>query len=145
MRRYSVAAGISFHRGRILLGRRIRSESQFAGFWEFPGGKIEEGESNVEALKREFMEELGVEVLRQQPFTRLEWKYPDRIVDLDFFLVELSEVQPELLKKNAHSEIEWMTLEQAMGCELLPANIEVFKKIKSQMTLIENFFNPTQN
>lgn len=143
MRRYSVAAGISFHEGCILLGRRIRSESQFAGYWEFPGGKIEEGESDVEALRREFMEELGVEVLRHQSFIQLEWAYPDRIVDLNFFLVELSEVQPALLKKNAHSEIEWMSLEKAMNCELLPANVEVFQKIKSQMPIIERFFDRT--
>jgi 8-oxo-dGTP diphosphatase len=141
MRRYSVAVGISFHSGRVLLGRRIRSESQYAGYWEFPGGKIELGESSVDALKREFREELGTEVLRHQDFVQMDWVYPDRIVDLHFFLVKLSEVKTELLERNAHSEIRWVPLDEALLLNLLPANIEIVQRLQAQSNEVLAFFD----
>lgn len=86
-RRIHVAAGILRDpTGRVLLAER-RHDRLFAGFWEFPGGKVQPDETAAAALRRELAEELGIEVAACEHFRTLEHDYPDRLVRLDFFLV----------------------------------------------------------
>ncbi len=86
-RRIHVVAGILRDRsGRVLLAER-RHDRLFAGFWEFPGGKIQPGETPEAALCRELAEELGIEAAGLEPFRTLDHDYPDRLVRLEFFLV----------------------------------------------------------
>lgn len=68
--------------GRVLLTRRAEDAHQ-GGLWEFPGGKVEEGESLSQALRREIWEELGIEVSTHQPLIDLTYNYPDKRVRLD--------------------------------------------------------------
>ncbi|HEX5962078.1 MAG TPA: Nudix family hydrolase [Rhodanobacteraceae bacterium] len=77
-----VAAGIlSDDQGRILLMQRLPGK-HLAGLWEFPGGKLEPGETVGQALVRELAEELGVEVLASEPLISVPWQYPEKTVRL---------------------------------------------------------------
>lgn len=90
-----VAAGILRDAdGRVLIAERT-GDHAFAGLWEFPGGKIEAGEESVVALRREMLEELGVEILDQSLFMSIEHDYPDRSVSIDFYLIERWKNLPE--------------------------------------------------
>ena len=82
-----VAAGILRDGlGRVLISERT-GDPAFSGLWEFPGGKIGDGEEPVAALGRELDEELGIEILEQSFFMRIDHDYPDRSVRIDFYLV----------------------------------------------------------
>jgi 8-oxo-dGTP diphosphatase len=77
-----VAAGIlTDARGRVLLMQRLPGK-HLAGLWEFPGGKVEPGETVAHALIRELDEELGIEVLASVPLISLPWRYPEKSVRL---------------------------------------------------------------
>jgi len=70
-----VVAGVIFHQGLILLHQRKKGDL-LEGTWEFPGGKIEEGESEKEALKREIMEEMGLEIEVKEKLGEVVHPYP---------------------------------------------------------------------
>ena len=80
------AAVIIDHRGCCLISRRHDHLHQ-GGLWEFPGGKLESGESATAALQREIAEELGLEVVDSEHFMRVEHRYTDKHVCLEFFKV----------------------------------------------------------
>ncbi|MBA1202447.1 Nudix family hydrolase [Pseudomonas capeferrum] len=83
MKRIHVAAAvIRGDDGRILIARRADTQHQ-GGLWEFPGGKVEDGESIEQALARELREELGIEVTRSRPLIKISHDYPDKQVLLD--------------------------------------------------------------
>lgn len=81
-----VAAVIDDGEGRVLLALRPEDKHQ-GGLWEFPGGKIDDGESAAAALKRELFEELGIEVDAARPLLRVRHRYPDKSVALDVWRV----------------------------------------------------------
>ena len=82
-----VAAGVLQRRdGRILLAQRLDG-TPYAGYWEFPGGKLEPGESPAQALLRELHEELGIDVLQSAPWLTRVYVYPHATVELNFFRV----------------------------------------------------------
>lgn len=74
------------HAGRILISQR-KEDCAYAGQWEFPGGKVEQGESVQQALARELDEELGLRIERSRPLIRIRFEYPDRKVFLDTWQV----------------------------------------------------------
>ena len=80
--------------GRILLSRRADHAHQ-GGLWEFPGGKLDPGETLAQALKREIREELGIEVQSHSPLIRINHRYPDRSVLLDVHRVTAYSGVPE--------------------------------------------------
>ncbi len=82
-----VAAVISNPRGEILLTQRLPDAHQ-GGLWEFPGGKVEINESAEHALKRELMEEVGLEIHAERPLIRIRHDYPDKSILLDVWRVE---------------------------------------------------------
>lgn len=80
-----VAVGVLIRpNGDVLLGQRPGGKP-YAGYWEFPGGKVEAGESILAALKREFVEELGIHILTAEPWCGLEYVYPHAHVRLHFY------------------------------------------------------------
>ena len=82
-----VAVGIARDpMGRLLVGQRPSCKAH-PGKWEFPGGKLEPGESVFKALVREFREELGLEIIRAEPAFVVRHRYPDRSVELNIWQV----------------------------------------------------------
>lgn len=83
-----VVAGALFDRdGRVLIAERPAGKP-LAGRWEFPGGKLNPGEAEQQALARELAEELGVAVTASRPFMRLRHQYPQRTIELSMWIVE---------------------------------------------------------
>ena len=124
---FRVAAGILHdHDGRVLITERL-CDGPFDGLWEFPGGKIGGDESSGEALKRELAEELGIEVTDLQPLMELHHEYPDRIVDLEFFLVSDWNGEPEGLEGQG---LRWLAAAELDPGELLPADAPVVAAIQ---------------
>lgn len=86
--------------GSLLLAQRPPGKP-YAGYWEFPGGKVEPSESVLDALKREFEEELGVKVLQAQPWCCVEHVYPHAHVHLHFFIIRDWQGEPQSLEGQA--------------------------------------------
>ena len=86
--------------GDVLLGQRPDGKP-YAGYWEFPGGKVESGEAIIDALKREFVEELGVEVLSAEPWCGVEHVYPHAHVRLHFYISHEWRGEPQSLENQA--------------------------------------------
>ena len=127
MNHFHVAAGILCDAdGRILIAERIGG-GPFQGLWEFPGGKITDGESAIEALSRELAEELGIEITRYASFMNLRHEYDDRIVTIEFFIVSNWNSEPVGREGQA---LRWVPREQLDAAELLPADVPVIEALK---------------
>ena len=128
MRRLRVAAGIlrdSY--GRVLIAERVGG-GPFQGMWEFPGGKIGDGESAVEALARELAEELGIGLGNTEHFMFLEHDYADRSVAIDFFLVQCWKGEPSGLEGQ---QLRWVDATGLADHNLLPADVPVIEALAS--------------
>lgn len=127
MNYFNVAAGILCDaEGCILIAERLGG-GPFHGMWEFPGGKIADDESAVEALARELAEELGIEVTSCVPFMNLRHEYDDRIVTIEFFLVNDWASEPVGREGQA---LRWVPREQLNADELLPADVPVVEALR---------------
>ena len=126
MNQFHVAAGILRDAdGRVLVSERL-CDGPFNGLWEFPGGKIADGEAPIDALRRELVEELGIEVAEASPYMALHHEYPDRIVDLEFFLVTAWQGEPAGLEGQG---LRWLLPSELRSDELLPADAPVIEKL----------------
>jgi len=96
MRRFEVAAGILWNGSQVLIARRHDHDHQ-GGRWEFPGGKKHAGETIEACLRREFEEELGIEVEVGRLWRALTHRYPDRTVTLNFFFCRHASGEPKAL------------------------------------------------
>jgi 8-oxo-dGTP diphosphatase len=97
----NVAVGILMKpNGDVLLGQRPAGKP-YAGYWEFPGGKVEAGESILDALKREFVEELGLQILSAEPWCGVEYVYPHAHVRLHFYISRHWSGEPQCLEGQA--------------------------------------------
>ena len=117
-----VAVGILMQaNGDVLLGQRPDGKP-YAGYWEFPGGKVEAGEPILDALKREFVEELGVRILEAEEWCGVEHVYEHAHVRLHFFISRAWEGQPQSLEGQAFA---W---QGTVGVSpLLPATIPLLE------------------
>jgi 8-oxo-dGTP diphosphatase len=109
--------------GATLLAQRPYGKA-YAGYWEFPGGKIEPGESVAEALRREIREELGVEIERAYPWITRVFAYPHATVRLHFHRVSAWRGEPHALE---HRALAWQLPEAITVAPLLPANGPVLR------------------
>jgi 8-oxo-dGTP diphosphatase len=113
-----VAAVLRDAAGRVLIAQRPPGK-HMAGYWEFPGGKILAGESGEQALTRELAEELGVALRRCHPLLQLRHDYPDRVVQLDVFVVDEYGGEPSGLEAQA---LKWVAVAELAEQALLPAD-----------------------
>ena len=124
---FDVAAGILCDpEGRILIAERIGG-GPFNGLWEFPGGKIVEGETAPEALSRELAEELGIEMTHFSSFMNIRHEYDDRIVTIEFFIVSDWNCEPVGREGQA---LRWVPAESLDANELLPADMPVVEALR---------------
>ena len=107
-----------------------RGYGDFKGGWEFPGGKIEEGETPQEALKREIMEELDTEISVGELIETVEYDYPTFHLSMDCFWCEI--VKGDLILKE-HEAARWLTKKQLDEAEWLPADMAVVERLYETM------------
>ena len=107
-----------------------RGYGDFKGGWEFPGGKIEEGETPEQALKREIMEELDTEISVGELIDTIEYDYPQFHLSMDCFWCEI--VSGNLVLKE-HESARWLTKKQLNDVKWLPADVTLIEKIGKEI------------
>ena len=104
-----------------------RGYGDFKGGWEFPGGKIEDGETPQEALVREIKEELDIEISVGELIDTIEYDYPTFHLSMDCFWAEI--VSGDLVLKE-HEAAKWLRLEELESVDWLPADVTLVEKVK---------------
>ena len=107
-----------------------RGYGEFKDGWEFPGGKIEEGETPQDALKREIMEEQDTEIKVGELIDTIEYDYPTFHLSMDCFWAEV--ITGHLVLKEAEAA-KWLTKEQLDSVDWLPADVTLIDKIRIEL------------
>ncbi len=126
-----VVAGIITNEADLVLIAKRPEGKPLAGYWEFPGGKLEAGESGMDALRRELREEINVNVLEAIPWFSIQHQYPNKKVSLEVWQVQGFEGAPI---GNEGQEIRWVTREALSNYHFPEANTEIIKRCQDQKT-----------
>lgn len=128
MKTIKVVAAVIRDAGRIFA--TSRGYGDYKGWWEFPGGKVEHGETPQRALVREIREELDTEIRVGELIDTIEYDYPTFHLSMDCFWAEVVSGNLELKEAEA---AKWLTKEELYSVEWLPADIILIEKIKKEM------------
>jgi len=126
-----VAAVIRDEEGRVLMTKRPEGR-HMGGLWEFPGGKIDDGEAPSQALMRELHEELGIEIVIQRPLTFAVHEEPDLRILLLFFDAQISGGEPHGYEGQA---VEWVAIQDLPSLPTPPADAELIHLLANGYTL----------
>jgi len=122
-----VVAGIlRDRRGRALFAQR-RADSHLAGTWEFPGGKVEPGESLEAALRRELHEELGIHIGAVEPLISIPWRYPQKSIVLHALRVASFRGEPHARE---HQAVRWIELHEAIDMPMPPPDRPILSALR---------------
>ena len=141
MKTVRVVAGIIIEDGKVFATQRGYGE--FKDGWEFPGGKIEQGETPEEAVVREIMEELDTEVEVKELFDTVEYDYPKFHLSMDCFICKIKKGDLVLkeheaakwLTKEKLGTVEWLTKETLHTVDWLPADYGLVEKLREMLSL----------
>ena|SRR5436190_21935386 len=125
--RIDVVAAIIRRNERILITKRL-GNVHLAGMWEFPGGKVEAGESLPAALEREIREELGIEISVAGKFLTIEHDYPSKSVCLHFFNCSIVDGHPQ---RFGVADYQWVEPKRLGDFEFPPADAELIRKLQA--------------
>jgi mutator protein MutT len=128
-----VSAGLVFRDGRVLITQR-RATDHLGGLWEFPGGKRRAGESFEDCLRRELMEELGIEVEVGERIATIKHDYPEKSVHLEFFLCRWSRHEPQAI---GCADFAWVNREQLANYTFPAADEQLLAKLRDTSALWE--------
>lgn len=128
MKRVEVVAAIIREGDKILATQRGYGE--FAGGWEFPGGKIEKGESKEAALRREILEELQIIIEVDDYLLTVEYDYPSFHLTMHCYFCHVIEGKLNLLE---HSDGRWLSKNELESVEWLQADVSVVERLKMEM------------
>lgn len=128
MKQIKVVAAIIKNEDKILATKRGYGE--FINMWEFPGGKIESGETKKQALVREIKEELNIEINVDKFALDIEYQYPNFYLFMSCFMCSIKEGSIELLE---HNDGKWITKEELNTLKWLPADIDAVNYLKENM------------
>ena len=117
-------------KGETIIFATQRGYGDFKGGWEFPGGKIEEGETPQDALKREIMEELDTKINVGDLLDTVEYDYPTFHLSMDCFLCEI--VEGDLVLKE-HEAAKWLTKSELGSVDWLPADLSLIEKLQGRI------------
>ncbi len=121
-----VVAALIRENGRFLICRRPEDKAR-ALLWEFPGGKVEQGETGEEALERECAEELGVILEVGEIYSAVTHRYPDLQVHLMLYHARIMTGRPRRLE---HAALRWVTPAELSGYDFCPADREIIQKLE---------------
>lgn len=120
-----VVAAIILKKDRFLIARRPANKARPL-LWEFPGGKVEPGETHAQALARECAEELGVQIHVGRQYMQVEHRYPDITVCLFVYTAALERDEPRALEGQ---ELAWVTANETAGYSFCPADTDILKRL----------------
>ena len=125
MKHINVVAAVIVRNGKIFATQRGYGE--WKDWWEFPGGKIEPGESPEDALQREIREELAIDIAIGRLLTTVDYDYPDFHLTMHCYLCHLKDdIQPHLLE---HEAARWLGKDNLEEVKWLPADVEAIKAL----------------
>lgn len=125
MKTIDVVAALIVHDGSIFATQR--GYGDWKGYWEFPGGKVEPGESPEDALKREIREELATEISVDSYVTTVEWDYPSFHLSMRCYLCSVISGSLTLLE---HSEAAWLDRGHLRSVQWLPADEDIMDEVE---------------
>lgn len=130
MKTIEVVAALIVHEGRIFATQRGYGE--WKGYWEFPGGKIEPGETPEEALVREIREELATEICVERYVTTIEWDYPAFHLSMRCYLCSIVSGNLTLLE---HEAATWLDRQNLRSVQWLPADKTILDEIDNRILI----------
>lgn len=140
MKSINVVAAVIIDENKVFATQRGYGE--FKGQWEFPGGKIEEGETPKEALRREIMEELDTEIEVGKLLTTVEYDYPNFHLSMDCFLCRVK--KGDFVLKE-HEAARWLTEKTLYDVQWLPADLAILSELKEFFISVKkDFIAPNQ-
>jgi len=127
VKRIHIVAAVIFNqdKSKIFITKRPDDKHK-GGYWEFPGGKVELGESVEHAMVRELEEEIGIQVTQQSLFEHLEYDYPDKSLKFDFILVTDFDGEPY---GREGQQGMWVSIEQLKAFEFPEANVPILQRV----------------
>ena len=125
MPHYDVTAGLIWKEGKLLIATRPKG-THLEGFWEFPGGKQEEGENLKECLKREIEEELGIKVMVDELFLTVDHEYPNKRISLHVFNCTWLKGEPAPQQRQ---ETRWVMLPDLSKLTFPPPDVQVIETL----------------
>ncbi|WP_162062488.1 8-oxo-dGTP diphosphatase MutT [Vibrio taketomensis] len=127
MKRIHIVAAVIFNQdqSQIFITKRPDDKHK-GGFWEFPGGKVEAGESIEQAMVRELQEEIGITVTEQVLFEHLEYDYPEKSLKFDFITVTNFSGQPY---GREGQQGEWVSIADLANYQFPEANVPILERV----------------